>query len=78
MEDELVGKIMTKFVGLIAKTYSDLRDDGREDKKVKDTKKCVIKRKLRLENHKNCLKATQIENKMNYTEKNKINIDNLK
>ena len=78
MEDELVGKIMTKFVGLIAKTYSDLRDDGREDKKVKDTKKCVIKRKVRLENYKNCLKATQIENKMNYTEKNKINIDNLK
>ena len=78
MEDELVGKIMTKFVGLIAKTYSDLRDDGIEDKKVKDTKKRVIKRKLKFEDYKNCLKATRIENKMNYTEKIKINIDNLK
>ena len=60
MEDELVGKIMTKFVGLIAKTYSDLRDDGIEDKKVKDTKKRVIKRKLKFENYKNCLEVTQI------------------
>ena len=43
MEDELDGKIMTKFVGLTAKTYSYLIDDGSEDKNAKDTKKCVIK-----------------------------------
>ena len=39
MEDELGKKIMTKFVGLRAKTYSYLIDDGREDKKVEGTKK---------------------------------------
>ena len=37
---------MTKFVGLRAKTYSYLRDDGIRDKKASGTKKCVIKRKL--------------------------------
>ena len=78
MKDELGGKIMTKFVGLTAKTYSYLKDDGSEDKKAKGTKKCVIKRALKFENYKNCLEATQLENKTSYLEKNKINIDSLK
>ena len=39
MEDELGKKIMTKFAGLIAKTYSYLIDDGSEDKKAEGTKK---------------------------------------
>ena len=60
MKDELSGKIRTKFVGLRAKTYSYLIDDSSEDKKGKDTKKCVIKRKLKFENQKNCLKATKL------------------
>ena len=54
MKDELGGKIMTKFVGLRAKTYSYLIDGGSEDKKAKSTKMCVIKRKLKFENYKNC------------------------
>ena len=33
---------MTKYVGLRTKTYSYLIDGGREDKKAKGTKKCVI------------------------------------
>ena len=46
MKDELGEKIKTKFVGLRAKTYSYLIDDGSEDKKKgKRTKKCVIKKK---------------------------------
>ena len=35
---------MAKFFGLRAKTYSYLIDDGSEDEKAKDTKKCVVKR----------------------------------
>ena len=38
-------------------------------KKVKDTKKSVIKGKLKFENYKNCLEATQLENKMKHLEK---------
>ena len=48
MKDELDGKIMTKFVGLRAKTYSYLIDVGSEDKELKGTKKCVIKRKFKI------------------------------
>ena len=64
MKDELGGKNVVKFVGLKAKTYSYLIDDNNEDKKAKGTKKCVIKRKLKFENYKNCLEATQLENKI--------------
>ena len=38
MKDKLVGQIMKEFVGLRAKTYSYLKNNNDEDKKVKDTK----------------------------------------
>ena len=63
---------MTKFVGLRAKTYNYLIHDGSENKKAKETKKCVIKRKLKFENCKNCLKGTQLDNKIKYLEKIKL------
>ena len=53
MKDELGQKIIIKFVGLSAKTYIYLIDDHSEDKKAKDTKQCITKRKLKFENHKN-------------------------
>ena len=47
-------------------------------KKPKGTKKCVIKQKRKFENYKNCLEASQLENKINYLEKNKIDLDSIK
>ena len=38
-------------------------------KKQKSQKKCVIKIKLKFENYKNCLEATQLDNKIKYLEK---------
>ena len=58
MKDELDGE-----------TYSYLIDEGSEDKNAKDTKKCVIKRKPKFENYKNCLEETQLNNKIKCTEK---------
>ena len=68
---------MTKSVGLRGKTYSYLIDDGSEDKIAKGTKICVIKRKNKFENYTNCSEASQLENKINYLEKNEISIDSL-
>ena len=70
IKNELDGKVMKKFAGLRAKTYSYIIVDGRQDKKAKVTKKCVIKRKLKFKSYKSCLEATQLENKINYLEKN--------
>ena len=36
------------------------------------------KRKLKFEDYKNCLQATQLENNIKHLEKNKIDIDGLK
>ena len=71
MKDELGGKIMKEFLGLRTKTYNYLIDDDSENKKAK-------KRKLKFENYKNCLEVTQLENKINHPEKNKIDVDSLK
>ena len=54
-----------------------LINDGSKDKKTKGTKKCVIKRKLRFENYKNCFGGIQLDNNIKYLQKN-INIDSLK
>ena len=68
---------MKEFIRLRANTYSYLKDNNDRDKKAKDTKKCVIKRKLKFEDYKNCLEAAQIENKINYLEKNEIDVHSL-
>ena len=78
MKDDLVGKNMTKFVGLKVKIYSYLIDYGSENKKAKGTKNCVIKRKLKFENYKNYLQANELANKINYLESNKTDIYTIK
>ena len=57
MKDELGGKIMIEFR---PKTYSYLMDDGGGDKKAKRTKKCVIKRRLKFNDYKDCLLNNKI------------------
>ena len=46
MKNELGGNIMIEFVALKPKTQSYLTDDGNNVKKIKETKKCLIKRIL--------------------------------
>ena len=60
MKDELGGKIITEFATLRPKTYSYLTDDGKEDKKAKGTKKCIIKRMIKFDDYKNCLLQDEI------------------
>ena len=78
MKDEFGRKIMKKLVRLRAKTYSYLIHDSSEDKKAKGRKKCAIKRRLKFENYQNCLEATELENKINYLEKNKTDRESIK
>ena len=48
MKDEVSGKILKEYVGLRAKTYSYLIDDGSKDKKAKGEKSVSLKEKLNL------------------------------
>ena len=58
MKDQLGGKIMSKFATLTPKTYSYLIDGNDENKKAKATKKCVVKRKVKVEDYKRCSEAS--------------------
>ena len=52
MKDALREVIMTEFATLTLKTYSYLMDDDNSDKKAKETKKCILKRRLKFNNYK--------------------------
>ena len=54
MKDELGGKIITEFVTLRPKIHSFVTDDGKEDKKAKGTKKCIIKKMIKFNDYKKC------------------------
>ena len=55
MKDELGGKIITEFVTLRPKMYSFLTNNGKEGKKAKGTKKCIIKKMIKFNDYKKCL-----------------------
>ena len=76
MKDDLGGNIMNEFVGLRVKSY--LKENNGKRKKEKGTKKRAIKRKLKFQDYRNCLRAAKIENKINYLEKEKFDLDNHK
>ena len=56
---------MKEFLGLRAKTYSYLKENNYEDKKAKETKKCVIKRKIKYQDYKEMFRSSPnwIQNK---------------
>ena len=60
MKDELGGKIITEFVALRRKRYSSLTDEDKSVKKIKGTKKCVIKRIPKFNDYKDCLFKNEI------------------
>ena len=62
MKDGLGGKVMT-ICSITTKNY--LTDDNNENKKVKGTKNCIIKRKLKCQDYKDRLQATRLENRTN-------------
>ena len=72
MKDELGEKTTTEFAALRAKSYNYLTDNDDVDKRAKSIEKGIIK-KLKFKDYKNCLKATQLENKTNQLGKNKVN-----
>ena len=60
MKDELGGKIMREFAALRPKTYCHLIDDGKNDKKPKGTKQCIIKRMFKFNDYEDCLLNNEI------------------
>ena len=53
-KDEACGKQISEFVGLRAKLYS-YKMEGKEEKKCKGVRKCVVKKSISHEDYKNCL-----------------------
>ena len=56
---------MQEFIGLKAKIYSCLKGSNDQHEKAKDTKKCVIKGKLKFQNYKNCKQNVPFRKKQN-------------
>ena len=61
MKDELGGQIMKKFVGLIVKAHSYLKDNNDENKRAKDSKKFVKKNPLNFKIIKTVQKQLKLE-----------------
>lgn len=55
MKDENNGHVMKKFVGLRAKMYCFMTQDGGVCKRAKGVKKSILKKKLNFEQYYNCL-----------------------
>ena len=63
--------MVTKCFELRAKLYSYLIDDNSEDEKPNCMQKCVIKRRIKPKIYKNCFEGTNLDNKINYLQKQK-------
>ena len=76
MNDKWSRKIMAESSTFRTKTCNYLRDDSHENRKAQGTKKCAIK--FKFEDYKNCLVVTQLKNKLNQQEKNKVTAESLR
>ena len=56
-KDEAVGKNIKEFVGLRAKLYSFIMEDGKENKRCKGVKKQVVESSITHEDYKTCLRT---------------------
>ena len=56
-KDEAAGKRIKEFVGLRAKLYSFIMEDGKENKKCKGVKKQVVESSITHEDYKTCLRT---------------------
>ena len=57
MKDELGGKIITEFVALRPKMYAYKIFNGKEEKKAKATKKCIVKKQITFKDYCKCHKT---------------------
>ena len=58
--------------------YSYLTDNNDEDKNTKGSKRCVIKGKLKFDDYKHFLEATELENRINHLQQNNLDNNNLR
>ena len=58
--------------------YSYLTDNNDEDRNTKGSKRCVIKRKLKFDDYKHFLEATELENRINHLQQNNLDNNNLR
>ena len=56
-KDEVAGKRIKEFVGLRAKLYSFIMEDGKENKRCKGVKKQVVESSITHEDYKTCLRT---------------------
>ena len=56
-KDEAAGKIIKEFVGLRAKLYSFIMEDGKENRRCKGVKKQVVESSITHEDYKTCLRT---------------------
>ena len=56
-KDEVAGKNIKEFVGLRAKLYSFIMDEGKENKRCKGIKREVVEEKITFEDFKRCLET---------------------
>ncbi len=53
-KDECGGKHIKIFVRLRSKLYDYVTDDGKEEKKCKDVKKCVVRNEITIDDYLEC------------------------